>query len=524
MKNPHFIPKQYPHMLLSVLFFLFGQMTYAQTLPYPVVDTHQQLSYSNNAIITAPQAGQPFYGQDAQHAGHQPSYTVSSDSLTVLDNVSGLTWQRAADTNGDGVVSSADKLTFAQAMNHPAALNSASHGGFTDWRLPTIKELYSLMDFRGTDPSGYNGTDTKQLIPFLDQAYFGFCYGDPAVGERIIDAQYASSTLYTSTTMGGSETMFGVNFADGRIKGYPKSIGAGGRTATYFVLCVRGNTSYGINDFLANGDGTVTDRATGLMWSQSDGGVKLNWQEALAWAAQKNSELYLGHDDWRLPDVKELQSILDYTRAPNSSNSPAIDPVFDCTSITNEAGEQDYPCYWSSTTHAAYNGNGSAASYVAFGRGMGYMNGRWIDVHGAGCQRSDPKAGDPANYPQGRGPQGDAIRIYNYLRLVRDASATTGMGDHGSQFDTAPASPRLEPNYPNPFRESTMIEYTLPAGSDASLRVYDTMGRHIATLVEGRQEQGKYSVPLRSPQLAPGFYTIVLRAGREQVVRTMILR
>jgi len=52
---------------------------------------------------------------------------------------------------------------------------------------------------------------------------------------------------------------------------------------------------------------------------------------------------------------------------------------------------------------------------------MGYMNGAWVDVHGAGAQRSDPKAGNPADYPTGHGPQGDAIRILNYVRLVRDA-------------------------------------------------------------------------------------------------------
>ena len=42
-----------------------------------------------------------------------------------------------------------------------------------------------------------------------------------------------------------------------------------------------------------------------------------------------------------------------------------------------------------------------------------------VDVHGAGAQRSDPKAGDPAMFPHGRGPQGDVIRIYNFVRLVR---------------------------------------------------------------------------------------------------------
>ena len=43
----------------------------------------------------------------------------------------------------------------------------------------------------------------------------------------------------------------------------------------------------------------------------------------------------------------------------------------------------------------------------------------YVDVHGAGAQRSDPKAGDPAMFPHGRGPQGDVIRIFNYVRLVR---------------------------------------------------------------------------------------------------------
>ena len=44
----------------------------------------------------------------------------------------------------------------------------------------------------------------------------------------------------------------------------------------------------------------------------------------------------------------------------------------------------------------------------------------YVDVHGAGAQRSDPKAGDPAMFPHGRGPQGDVIRINNFVRVVRD--------------------------------------------------------------------------------------------------------
>lgn len=47
-----------------------------------------------------------------------------------------------------------------------------------------------------------------------------------------------------------------------------------------------------------------------------------------------------------------------------------------------------------------------------------------MDVHGAGSQRSDPKAGDPSRFPYGRGPQGDVIRIYNFVRAVRGGKAT----------------------------------------------------------------------------------------------------
>jgi hypothetical protein len=46
------------------------------------------------------------------------------------------------------------------------------------------------------------------------------------------------------------------------------------------------------------------------------------------------------------------------------------------------------------------------------------MRNAWIDVHGAGSQRSDPKTGDAGQYPTGHGPQGDAIRIDNMARCV----------------------------------------------------------------------------------------------------------
>lgn len=276
------------------------------------------------------------------------------------------------------------------------------------------------MDFRGVDPSGYEGTDTSGMIPFIDRSYFDFAYGDTEAGERIIDSQMVSSTLYVGEAPerdGGY--LFGVNFADGRIKGYGLKLR--GRDKTFFVMYVRGAKGYGVNDHIDNGDGTVTDAATGLMWAQADSGEAMDWPTAHSWTQTRNAERYLGHDDWRMPNVKELQGLVDYSRSPDTTKSPAIDPVFNSTEITNEAGEPDFPAYWSSTTHMNWTDAPAVfGAYVCFGQAMGFMRGTWIDVHGAGAQRSDPKTGDPSAFPQGNGPQGDAIRILNHVRLVRD--------------------------------------------------------------------------------------------------------
>lgn len=389
------------------------------SLPYPIIDTAQQVNYGVSGMIAAPAPGEAFAGQDAQYAGHPPQFVLGADGLTVLDTVSGLTWKRSPDTNADGTIDATDKLTWAGLQAYAAALNGVNYGGYGDWRLPSIKELYSLMDFRGTDPSGYEGSETSGLVPYLDTDYFDFAYGDTNAGERIIDAQYASSNLYVSTTGGGDTTLFGVNFADGRIKGYGLTVF--GTDKTFYVICCRGNTNFARNVFTNNQDGTVSDLATGLMWQQADSGLGLNWQEALAYAERLSLG---GYQDWRLPNAKELQGILDYSRSPDTSASAAIDPQFSCTAITNEAGNPDYPAYWTSTTHGNWTGSGLWGAYVCFGRAMGYMNNTWVDVHGAGAQRSDPKYDDGTDYSSGHGPQGDAVRIENFVRCVRGSTLT----------------------------------------------------------------------------------------------------
>jgi len=376
----------------------------AAEVDYAVVDSNQSTCYDADGPITC---GSGFAGQDAEYDGYQPDYQDNGDG-TVTDNVTGLMWQQDP----------GDKMTYDEAV---AGAASFSLAGYDDWRLPTIKELYSLIQFSGEDPSGETGDDTSGLTPFIDDSVFAFEYGDPETS-RIIDSQWTTSSIYESTVMGNQECFFGVNFADGRIKCYPTANSPSG----YFTVYVRETGSYGENNYTDNGDGTISDAATGLMWQQTDNGAGVLWSDALATC---EALTLAGHDDWRLPNAKELQSIVDYSRSPDTTSSAAIDPVFDVSSITNEAGDADFPFFWTGTTHASSNGSGGFAAYVAFGRALGYMDGNWIDVHGAGAQRSDPKTGDPADYPEGHGPQGDAIRIYNYVRCVRDGGSSAAPVD-----------------------------------------------------------------------------------------------
>lgn len=394
----------------------------SSSLTYPIVDTGQLSCYSETDWMPCADAGGALSGQDAQYAGAQPSYTDNGDG-TVTDNVTGLMWQKDP----------GEKMTYAQAVQGVSSFRLA---GYDDWRLPTIKELFSLIQFNGLDPM-IESESHAGLIPFIDTDYFEFSYGDTSAGERNIDSQFVSTNLYVSREV--PQTMFGVNFADGRIKGYG-TVMPGRGEKTFFVHHVRGNKNYGVNDFMDNGDGTVADRATGLTWQQEDSGMAMNWAEALSYCETLD---LAGHGDWRLPNAKELQSIADYSRSPASSGSPALDPLFRATSFTNEKGQNDWGFYWTSTTHVSQGQGGARAAYIAFGRALGYMRGQWMDVHGAGAQRSDPKAGDPSDHPVGKGPQGDAIRINNYARCVRGgATFTPGPGQKGYTADARNAPGR----------------------------------------------------------------------------------
>ena len=376
-----------------------GSPIYNPKRTYVIAGTGQNKFYSNTDEIRQPSPGEAFYGQDGNYTGNNPSYSDNNDG-TITDNVTGLMWQKTMD----------QKMSFDEALKRVGEFELA---GYSDWRIPSIKELYSLIQFTGKVQG------QKAIDLFIDTRYFIQPLGNTQSGEREIDAQTWTATQYVGRTMRNDETVFGVNFVDGRIKGYPKYAPHTRQPNQMYFRFVRGNSTYGTNNFVDNADGTITDMATGLMWQQSDSQKGMNWQDALNYA----EELKLGgHDDWRLPDAKELHSIVDYTRSLQTTGSAAIDPVYAITKIRDPQGNAQYPYFWTSTTHLDGPNPYKSAVYIAFGAAQGRMHGRLMDVHGAGAQRSDPKTGKKEDYPKYFGPQGDVRYVFNYVRCVRSGN------------------------------------------------------------------------------------------------------
>ena len=251
---------------IVICLLLANYVVLCQNHSYTIVGTGVTNCYNNSSVISCPQnTSDPFYGQNQ---GLTPSYHDNGDG-TIIDLNTGLMWIKA---RGEKV--SWDS-TFILA-------SQCTVGGYNDWRIPTIKEIYSLINFNGK-----SGNTAAECIAYLDTNYFEWTTGTGdgiSVGQRVIDAQDWSGTEYMGLTMAGDTTIFGVNFVDGRIKGYPKYQPPTNTTPNRnYIRFVRGNTAYGTNHFTDNGDSTITDTASGLMWSKYDSQNSMNWQSALAW-------------------------------------------------------------------------------------------------------------------------------------------------------------------------------------------------------------------------------------------------
>ena len=221
------------------------------------------------------------FGEDSDYTINAQSFTDNADG-TITDNVTGLMWQKM--DNGES--------TWETAV---ANATTVSTGGYTDWRLPTPAELFSIFNH-------------QNLNPALDTTYFP---NNPAG-----TADY----WWTSDIYGNSTTNVWCSNAGGGLGGKPKS-----ETLSYTppgiyrysARYVRGTKPSNLHSYVNNLDGTVTDTDTGLMWTQVPAAAT-TWDAALSYAENLSLD---GYTDWRLPNIKELQTLTDYTLTTATSTT-----------------------------------------------------------------------------------------------------------------------------------------------------------------------------------------------------------
>jgi hypothetical protein len=321
--------------------FCDGLMPFRSTFGGEVVpkipDTGQTTSYTDT------------FGEDSDYTINPPSYTkldatgkpladdVASWAM-VQDNRTGLIWENKTDDGGihdkDNKYTWYDPNSATNGGNQGTpgegtdtkdfidALNAAKFGGFSDWRLPTVKELSTIKHSDKWDPS-------------INAAYF----------------QNTQSSYYWSSTTGANNSGYAwyVHFHSGQVTSYYKLI-------SMYARAVRGGQSGVWGDSVISGrmvdnkDGTVTDTKTGLIWQQAEAGLMTTWEDALTYCENLN---LANHDDWRMPNINELGSLVDY-----SKDDPAIDTVAFPDAVSSD--------YWSSTTPAATSYD---AWYVYFRNG-----------------------------------------------------------------------------------------------------------------------------------------------------------
>jgi hypothetical protein len=269
------------------------------TMQIPVPDTGQTMNHTT------------IFGEDSDYTINSLSYMDNGDG-TITDNVTGLVWQKQDDDV---------PRTWGDANTYCATVSLDGTG----WRLPSIIELTTIIDYDFFTPS-------------IDASYF----------PNTQLATYWSSTMYA----GSLSFAWGVLFNGGEL--VCNNITSLGR-----VRCVRGKQSPSV--FIDGNNGTVTDVITNLMWQKQDDAITRSWEEAINFCEGLSLG---GFADWRLPNVKELISIVDYTKvnpAINSTYFPNTQPAY----------------YWSSTY----------VWLVAFGSGTTSSGYNMASLHYARCVR-----------------------------------------------------------------------------------------------------------------------------------------
>jgi hypothetical protein len=240
-----------------------------------------------------------------------PAQYEASDAGVVVDDVSGLVWEKAP---------SATEFAQPDAIAHCLTVRT---GGHADWRLPTAVELVSIVDFVSTT----RALDARFDLDTIGDSWTSTLAGNPTTG------------LVVAFTVQFSETAL-VDIVDHLPA---RCVRTGGAPAP---RCYRAGARYALDS-----DDVATDRATGLVWQRHVLPTPMSWNAArTACAADAGS-------GWRLPSVHALQTIVDHT-----ANAPSIDSVvFPGTPVTMNQPSS----FWTSSP-SAYTGNGTEAWIVDF--------------------------------------------------------------------------------------------------------------------------------------------------------------
>ncbi len=355
----------------------YGSYTWSSA---PMPQTGQALCYDAvGTVITCAGTGQ----DGAIQAGvpwPNPRFTDKGDQ-TVLDNLTGLIWakdgnlMKTRDSGFDIDYGAGDgKVTWQHALDYIKKLNQENYLGHNDWRLPNVSELESLGHAGQSNNAiwlnsqGYSNvqggsywSSTYYLSGASLSAWNVSMYGgDMYSSDAHADSKYADR--YVWPVRSGQSGTVGSSIISLPSTGQPDCYDASGAS----IACagtgqdgeMRAGVPWPVTRFSDNGDQTVLDKLTGLIWTQYANTpgpqtcgphVPKTWQGSLDYVKCLNTNNYLGHNDWRLPNRKELRSLVSLSE-PNTSYLPR--QGFLNVPKTN---------YWSASTVA---GNMLSAWYV----------------------------------------------------------------------------------------------------------------------------------------------------------------
>jgi hypothetical protein len=253
-----------------------------------------------------------------------PSIYADQGDSTVLDKVTGLTWQKYTPST-----------KYAWVDAHRYCSNLALAGG--GWRMPSRVEVMSLVDFTRTGPA-------------IDRTAF------PSTPANFFFTSSPWILSVTDTTRPKLAWVF--NFYEGLTSN------AGSQANANCVRCVRGGDDEmpgtSPDQYTLESPGEVRDNFTGLIWQQEDSPIKMTWADAKIYS----DTLSLNSHTWRLPSIKELATLVDETKVAGAINR------------TMFPGTSSNEYYWSSSPWAGDASKSSSGAWaINFDDGYTSYNG-----------------------------------------------------------------------------------------------------------------------------------------------------